>query len=53
MHYKTEHTTLKLEPLDRFLKVMGISKVQSESSLRVTVSGLPEQTQVIVLDPQQ
>lgn len=53
MHYKTPQTTLKLDSLDRFLKVMGISKIQSQPLLRVTASSLPEQTQVVVLDPQQ
>ncbi len=53
MHYQTPQTTLKLDPLDRFLKVMGISKIQSQPLLRVTASSLPEQTQVVVLDPQQ
>lgn len=53
MHYQTDYTKLKLDPLDRFLTVMGISKVQTESALKITASGLPEQTQIIVLDPQQ
>ena len=53
MHYKTPLTTLDLEPLDRFLKVMGISKVTPESILRITERSLPEQTQVVVLEPQQ
>ncbi len=53
MHYRTPLTKVKLDPVDRFLKVMGISKVQSEESLRVATSALPEQTQVVVLEPQQ
>lgn len=53
MHYKTPLTTLELDDLERFIKVMGISKVQIEDTLRVTKGGLPEQTQVVVLEPQQ
>jgi L-ascorbate metabolism protein UlaG (beta-lactamase superfamily) len=53
MHYKTDLTKLDLEPLDRFLKVMGISNIQSEDVLRISKSNLPEQTQVVVLNPQQ
>ena len=53
MHYKTPYTTLKLDKIDRFLKGMGISKVQTESVLRVAAGSMPEQTQVVVLEPQQ
>jgi hypothetical protein len=53
MHYKTPYTTLRLDALDRFLKVMGVGKTQAQPSLRVTASELPEQTQVVVLEPQQ
>jgi L-ascorbate metabolism protein UlaG (beta-lactamase superfamily) len=54
MHYQTPGCTLKLDDLDRFLKVMGIGKAQTETVLRVAPSALEEiQTQVIVLEPQQ
>jgi L-ascorbate metabolism protein UlaG (beta-lactamase superfamily) len=53
MHYQTPGFKLELEPLDRFLKVMGIGKIQSLPQLRVTSSGLGEQTQVVILEPQQ
>lgn len=53
MHYKTPLSHVKLDPLSRFLKVMGISKAQPEEVLRVTASSMPEQTQVVVLEPQQ
>ena len=54
MHYKTPQTTLKLTKVDHFLKVMGISKVQHQESLRVTSSiTAQEQTQVVILDLQQ
>lgn len=53
MHYKTPQTTLKLDEVDRFLKVMGISKVQHEKTLRITASLSDEQTQVVILEVQQ
>jgi L-ascorbate metabolism protein UlaG (beta-lactamase superfamily) len=53
MHYKTETSTLELEPLDRFLKEMGVSRIQQESLLKVTKNSLPEQTQIVVLESSQ
>jgi L-ascorbate metabolism protein UlaG (beta-lactamase superfamily) len=52
MHYALPGLQLELEPLERFLKVMGVTKVQEEDSLRVSGSSLPEQPQVVVLQPQ-
>ena len=51
MHYKTGKTKLKLDPLSRFLKEMGLGRVSPEPSLKVTQSSLPEETQVVVLQP--
>ena len=51
MHYKTRNNKLKLDPLSRFLKEMGLGKVQPEQSLKVTKSSLPEETHVVVLEP--
>ena len=52
MHYALPGLAIELEPVDKFLKEMGVSKVQEEDSLRVTNSSLPEQPQVVVLTPQ-
>ncbi len=52
MHYALPGLNLELETVDRFLKVMGVSKVLEEDTLRVSSSSLPEQPQVIVLRPQ-
>lgn len=52
MHYATKKAKLKLDSLDKFLKEMGLSASQSEASLKVTRTGLPEETHVIVLDYQ-
>lgn len=51
MHYAIPGLKVNLDPLDRFLKAMGISKVQEEDMLRVTTGMLPEQPQVVVLRP--
>lgn len=51
MHYQIPGLNIDLDPVDKFLKAMGISKVQEEEVLRVTGSDLPEQPQVIVLQP--
>jgi len=50
MHYKTPEVTLKLEPLNKFLKEMGLSTVKTEESLTVKKTSLPEETHVVVLD---
>ena len=51
MHYQTPNTTLKLDPIGKFLKEMGLSEVETLPSLKVVnVASLPEETQVIVLD---
>lgn len=53
MHYATDGTKLKLEPLSKFLKEMGLGKIESQPSLKATRSSLPQETKVIVLDYQQ
>jgi len=50
MHYQTEQSTLALDPLDRFLREMGVSHVQNEDTLKLTASTLPETTQIVVLN---
>ena len=52
MHYALPGLKIELDPVDKFLKEMGVSKVQEEESLRVTATTLPEQPQVVVLQPQ-
>lgn len=51
MHYALPGLTIELDPVDKFLKEMGISRVQEEDTLRVTTSTLPEQPHVVVLRP--
>jgi L-ascorbate metabolism protein UlaG (beta-lactamase superfamily) len=52
MHYAIPGLSVKLDPVDKFLKEMGVSKVQEDDMLRVSAATLPEQPQVIVLRPQ-
>jgi L-ascorbate metabolism protein UlaG (beta-lactamase superfamily) len=53
MHYATKDAKLKLDSLDKFLKEMGLSTSQPEASLKVTRTGLPQETHVIVLEYQR
>jgi L-ascorbate metabolism protein UlaG (beta-lactamase superfamily) len=53
MHYGTAVTSLKLAPLSKFLKEMGLGIVEAQPSLKVTKSMIPEETRVIVLDYQR
>ncbi|HRE46330.1 MAG TPA: MBL fold metallo-hydrolase [Aggregatilineales bacterium] len=51
MHFKaTEHGLAHLDPLERFLKEMGMSRIHQEQTFKITASGLPEQTQIVVLE---
>jgi L-ascorbate metabolism protein UlaG (beta-lactamase superfamily) len=52
MHYALPGLALELDPVDKFLKEMGVSRVQEEDILKVTTATLPEQPQVVVLRPQ-
>ena len=53
MHYATEGAKVKLEPLSKFLKEMGLGKIEALPSLKATRSSLPQETKVVVLDYQQ
>src|SRR5512139_997951 len=50
MHYNTSKSKLKLAPLSKFLKEMGLSEIAPEPSLKVTKSSVPDETRVVVLD---
>ncbi len=51
MHYAAPESLVKLEPLSKFLKEMGLAGVDTQPSLKVTSpNSLPEETQVVVLD---
>jgi L-ascorbate metabolism protein UlaG (beta-lactamase superfamily) len=49
MHYQTPATKRDLEPVDNFLKEMGLAQVEPKPKLTITKNTLPITTQVIVL----
>lgn len=49
MHFSTSSVSLKLAPLNKFLKEMGLTKADTMPSLKVTKSSVPEETHVVVL----
>jgi L-ascorbate metabolism protein UlaG (beta-lactamase superfamily) len=54
MQYAIPNTSLKLDPLSKFLKEMGLNEVETQPSLKITsASSLPEETRVIVLNCQR
>ncbi len=50
MLYKTEAASAQLEPVDRFLKEMGLEPKPPESKLTITKSTVPSDTKVILLN---
>jgi hypothetical protein len=42
-----------LDALNKFIKEMGLSKTETQPSIKVTRSGLPDETHVVVLDYQK
>ena len=48
MHFKTEATPW-LQPVDRFLKEMGVRGINPQPKLSITKSKLPGETQVVLL----
>src|SRR5687767_5028522 len=53
MHYSTPAAKVSLDSLNKFIKEMGLSKAETQPSLKVTRSGLPNETRVVVLDYQK
>ncbi len=49
MHYQTEAVKLDLDPLDKFLKEMGVSNVVEMDTLKISSVGAEEETQIVVL----
>ncbi len=53
MHFQTEALRgIDLDPVDRFLKEMGVNTIEQEVVLRISAGALPEQTQIVLLDYQ-
>ena len=53
MNYATPDGKLELEPLDKFIKEMGLGEVEAETSIKITKGSLPENTRVVVLKYRQ
>jgi len=51
MHYRLPALKPPLEGVERFLKEMGVTEAAEESSLKITISNVPEETQVVLLTP--
>ena len=49
MHYKTPAVSRELEPVEKFLKEMGIEQLEAKPKLSFTPSNLPGSTQVFLL----
>jgi len=52
MHYQTKDSSIKLDGLDKFIKEMGLQPIEPIPSLKITKSGLPSESKVIVLEYQ-
>jgi len=50
MHFGTPASLLKLAPLSKFLKEMGLGKTEQQDFLKVTRTSVPEETRVVVLN---
>jgi L-ascorbate metabolism protein UlaG (beta-lactamase superfamily) len=50
MHYKLPGLTIKLDPVSKFLKEMGITKADTVDTLKLTRANFSEETQVILLE---
>ena len=53
MHYATPDAKVSLDSLNKFVKEMGLSKPETQPSLKVTRSSLPDETRVVVLEYQK
>ena len=53
MHYGIPELQIKLDPVSKLFKEMGLKEPQPQEGLKITVSTLPEETQVILLEYKQ
>lgn len=53
MHYALPELQVKLDPVSKFFKEMGLREPAPAPSLKVTGSNLPDETQVVVLEYKQ
>ncbi len=50
MHYQTPELKRELDPVDKFLKVMGSGPIEARPKINVTKSNLPLTTQIFLLN---
>lgn len=53
MHYRVPDLTFKLDPLDKFIKEMGMKAPAPVESLNLKREGLPKEMQIVVLELKQ
>lgn len=51
MHYHVPGQKVELDDVDRFLKEMGVSRPEEETTIRVTKGAISEETTVVLLSP--
>lgn len=49
MHYGTPNGTIKLAPVNRFLKELGIGNAEIQTSLKISRTSIPTEPRVVVL----
>ena len=50
MHYGLKACKIQLDPLSKFLKEMGLTAAEAVPSIKISRSGLPDETKVVVLN---
>lgn len=50
MHYQLPDLTIKLDPVEKFLKEMGVTKADPIDTLKLAKTSLPEETQIVLLE---
>jgi L-ascorbate metabolism protein UlaG (beta-lactamase superfamily) len=53
MHYRVPDLTLKLDPVDKFIKEIGMKAPSLVESLNLKKDGLPKEMQIVLLDMKQ
>jgi len=51
MHYHLPNINIALDPLDKFLKEMGLPQIEPQAKLKITAGNLPPETQTVILTP--
>ena len=53
MHYRVPDLSFKLDPVDKFIKEMGMKAPAPVESFSVKRDGLPKETQILLLEMKQ